>query len=79
MVSSSSLDDSTEEDGEMTAEISLMADKEDKMLTVQCSLVSDDLFTIHKFMQFDVQCKFIINISRKLNVKFKLLLDTLYN
>ena len=69
MVSSSSLDDSTEEDGEMTAEISLMADKEDKMLTVQCSLVSDDLFTIHKFMQFDVQCKFIIHIKQEMKCK----------
>ena len=53
----------------MTAEISLMADKEDKMLTVQCSLVSDDLFTIHKFMQFDVQCKFIIHIKQEIKCK----------
>ena len=34
-----------------------MADQEDKMLTVHCSLVSGELFSIDKFMQFDVQCE----------------------
>ena len=47
----------------MTAEITVMADKEDKMLTVQCSLVSEDLFSMDKFMQFDVQCKFITSMK----------------
>ena len=47
----------------MTAEISLKADKEDKMLTVQCSLVSDSLFSMDKFMQADVQCKFGVSIQ----------------
>jgi len=49
------INDSIEKDEGMTAEISLKADKEDKMLTVQCSLVSDSLFSMDKFMQADVQ------------------------
>ena len=64
-----SLDESSEEEEEMTAEITVTAEREDKMLTVSCSLVLQDLsnisaqegnqFRIDKFMQFDVQCEFI--------------------
>ena len=55
-----SWDDSPDAGDEMISEVTVTADKEDMMLTVQCSLGSEDLFSIDKFMQFDVQCKFII-------------------
>eukprot|EP00092_Neocalanus_flemingeri_P062734 GFUD01075743.1.p1 GENE.GFUD01075743.1~~GFUD01075743.1.p1 ORF type:complete len:215 (-),score=88.39 GFUD01075743.1:87-731(-) len=57
------INDSIEEEEEMTTEISLIADKEDQMLTVHCSLVSaadNKSASIDKFMQFDVQCKLIV-------------------
>lgn len=49
------INDSPDAGDEMISEVTVTADKEDMMLTVQCSLGSEDLFSIDKFMQFDVQ------------------------
>ena len=43
----------------MTAEIFVLADKMDKILKVQCSLVSDGKFTIYKFSINKLMCSLI--------------------
>ena len=46
----------------MVPEIAVTGDKEDKKLTVKCSLVSEDLLSSNKLMQFDVQSACIISL-----------------
>ena len=54
-----------EDENNMDEEIFVIANKNDKELTVQCSLLSDNM-KINKFIQISVQRKFIVKFKSQL-------------
>ena len=51
----------------MISEMAVTGDKEDKMLTVKCYLVSEDPFSIHKLMQIVMSSVSLLSATYPIN------------